>query len=232
MYEKTIRIGSYNMRKARGLDQRRRPDRTLQVINSLDADVVALQEADKRLGARHPAIPRKMIEAETDYQLVEVSHNEISLGWHGNAILVRKGIKVIDVQRIDLTGLEPRGAVRLDLAGGLSVVATHLGLRRRDRIVQLDAICAATADCPRTVIAGDFNEWSAQGGLEPLAERFAIHSPGRTFHARRPVAGLDRFALSQGLHLHDAGVVQDALARRASDDLPIWANVAVYPVVA
>lgn len=226
-----IRIASYNMRKARGLDQRRRPERTLQVINDLEADVVALQEADKRLGARHPAIPRDMIEAETDFQLIEVSRNDISLGWHGNAVLVRKGIEVVDVQRLDLSGLEPRGAVRLDLANGLSVVAAHLGLRRRDRTAQLDAICAATAECPRTVIAGDFNEWSAHNRLEPLAARFEVHSPGRTFHARRPVAALDRFALSQGIELRNAGVAQDALARRASDHLPIWADIAVSPLV-
>lgn len=232
MQEKTIRIGSYNMRKARGLDQKRRPERTLKVINSLRADVVALQEADKRLGARHPAIPREMIEVETDFQLIEVSQNEISLGWHGNAILVRRGIKVIGARRLDLEGLEPRGAVRLDLASGLSIVAVHLGLRRRDRIAQLDQIRAATSECPRTVIAGDFNEWSANSGMEPLAKRFDIHAPGRTFHARRPVAGLDRFALSQGVQLKDAGVVQDAVARRASDPLPIWADVTVsapYP---
>lgn len=229
MSDKMIRIGSYNMRKARGLDQRRRPERTVQIINNLEADVVVLQEADKRLGPRRPAIPREMIEAETDFQLVELSQNEISLGWHGNAILVRRGTAKIGVQRIKLNGLEPRGAVRLDLAGGLSIVGVHLGLRRRDRIAQLETIRAATADCPRTVIAGDFNEWSARGGLTPLADRFDVHSPGRTFHARRPVAGLDRVALCKGLQLIDAGVVQDALARRASDHLPIWADVAVNP---
>jgi endonuclease/exonuclease/phosphatase family metal-dependent hydrolase len=54
-----IRIASYNMRKARGLlDQQRRPERTLQVINSLGAYVVVLQKADKRLGPRRPALPR------------------------------------------------------------------------------------------------------------------------------------------------------------------------------
>lgn len=225
MAEKTIRIGSYNIRKARGLDQKRRPQRTLDVINGLNADVMVLQEADKRLGARHPAILRQMIEAETDFQLVEVSPNEISLGWHGNAILVRRGIDVIGVHRLDLKGLEPRGAVRLDLAGGLSVVGVHLGLRRRDRMVQLETIRAATSDCQRSVIAGDFNEWSARAGLDPLHAQFEVHSPGQTFHARRPIAGLDRFAVSHGLDLRDAGIAQDARARRASDHLPIWADI-------
>jgi endonuclease/exonuclease/phosphatase family metal-dependent hydrolase len=91
--EKMIRIAICNMRKARGLDPLYRAERTLRVINGLDARVVTLKEANKRSSARHTAIPREMIEAEADFPLVEVSRNEISLGWHGNAIFVRKGSK-------------------------------------------------------------------------------------------------------------------------------------------
>ncbi|KIN62677.1 putative metal-dependent hydrolase [Sulfitobacter noctilucicola] len=227
MNDKLIRIASYNMRKARGLDQRRRPERTIEVINRLSADVVVLQEADKRLGQRPTALPRSMIETETDFNLVDVAQNDVSIGWHGNAVLVRKGLGARDVQGIDLPGLEPRGAVRLvlDIGTGLTVVATHLGLRRRDRYAQLAVLNMATADDAACVIAGDFNEWSATKGFEPLADRFETHSPGRSFHARRPIAGLDRFSLSQGLTLHDAGVDQSALASVASDHLPIWSDI-------
>lgn len=91
--EKMIRIAICYMRKARGLDPLYRAERTLRVINGLDARVVTLKEAYKRSSARHTAIPREMIEAEADFPLVEVSRNEISLGWHGNAIFVRKGSK-------------------------------------------------------------------------------------------------------------------------------------------
>ena len=236
MQSPKIRIASYNIRKARGLDQQRRPERILQVINSLHADVVVLQEADMRMGRRKPALPRALIEAQTDFDLVEISANGISIGWHGNAVLVRKGLHVRDRQRLDLPGLEPRGAVRLtlDIGGGhngartgLTVLAAHLGLRRRDRRAQLASLIeTATAD-PHTVIAGDFNEWSSCSGLEPLIPHFEIHSPGLSFHARRPVAALDRFALSRGLELRNAGVEQGALARRASDHLPIWSDIGI-----
>lgn len=229
MSKTEIRIASYNVHKARGVDRRYDPERILQVINGLSADIVVLQEADKRLGKRLPAIPPDMIERETDFALVETSANGISLGWHGNAVLMRRQLQVSGITRLDLPGLEPRGALRLDLdiGAGLSVVATHLGLRRRDRIAQLHRICEATHDSTHTVIAGDFNEWSERVGLEPLAERFETHSPGRSFHARRPVAALDRFALSDELELRDAGVEQGALAKRASDHLPIWSDISV-----
>ena len=227
MTRQTLRLASYNIRKARGLDQRRNPERILQVINGLDADVVALQEADLRLGARPSALPYRLIEAETDFRVLPLARNDVSLGWHGNAILVSKDLPVRGVARIALPGLEPRGAVRVDIAlgKGLSLVATHLGLLRWDRRAQLHAIRVETETQERVVIAGDFNEWSANQGFEPLLERFEVHAPGRSFHARRPIAALDRIALTKGLGLRDAGVEQGALARRASDHLPIWADI-------
>ncbi len=224
-----IRIASYNIRKARGLDQKRRPQRTLEVINALEADIVVVQEADRRLGPRHPALPRAMIQAETDFELVEVCSNGISIGWHGNAVLVRKGMAVRDISRLELPGFEPRGAVclSLDIGAGVTVVATHLGLMRLNRRAQLGILEQATAGEANVVMAGDFNEWSSHKGFEPLADRFEVHSPGRSFHASRPIAGLDRFALSRGIEMRDAGVEQGALARVASDHLPIWADIAL-----
>lgn len=229
MNDPLIRIASYNIRKARGLDQKRLPERTLAVINALNADIVVLQEADRRMGVRKPAIPRKLIEEETDFELVDVSTNGVSIGWHGNAILTRRPHQVTGVSRVELPGLEPRGAIRVDLDIGkeVSLVAAHLGLRRRDRRAQLEAIAEATKDRARVVIAGDFNEWSPSRGLEPIEERFETHSPGHSFHARRPIAALDRFALSEGIELRDAGVAQGATARIASDHLPIWSDITV-----
>lgn len=227
MRDTTIRLASYNIRKARGLDQKRNPHRTLEVINRLNADVVVLQEADRRLGPRHPAIPPDMVAAETDFHVVNVANNGISLGAHGNAVLVRDLDLVGEVTALDLPGLEPRGAVSVDLkiGAGLRVIAAHLGLRRRDRLKQLAVLRAQTDGAANAVIAGDFNEWSAEKGFTPLEADFTLHAPGRTFHARRPLAALDRFALSHQVALQDAGVLQDKQAKVASDHLPIWADL-------
>lgn len=223
---KPLRVASYNIRKARGLDQRRDPERILTVINGLGADVVALQEADKRLGARPGALCRDLIAKETDFEVAPVARNAVSLGWHGNAILLRKGLNVASVFHLELPGLEPRGAVRVDLDGPykVSIVATHLGLLRRSRLKQMQVIRENLAGVVHSVIVGDFNEWSVKGGLEPL-HAFDVHAPGHSFHARRPVAALDRIAMSRSLMLHAAGVEQGTLARRASDHLPIWADI-------
>lgn len=223
--KRSYRIASYNIRKARGLDGRRDPGRIVDVLNGLGADVITLQEADRRLGDRPAALPKDLIARSTDFDVVPLAANDVSLGWHGNAMLIRRGIKVARTTQITLPGAEPRGATAVTLADGLTVVGVHLGLLRSSRRKQLRKIAAHVGTPEKTVVIGDMNEWSATRGFEALRDDFALHSPGRSFHASRPIAALDRVALSLDLQLADAGVDQRKLSKRASDHLPIWADV-------
>lgn len=45
-----LKFASYNIHKAVGLDARRDPDRIITVLREVDADVIALQECDRRFG--------------------------------------------------------------------------------------------------------------------------------------------------------------------------------------
>jgi endonuclease/exonuclease/phosphatase family metal-dependent hydrolase len=226
-------VASYNMRKSIGTDRRRRPERTLDVLNELGADVIALQEADRRFGARASALPLHMIEEHSDYKPVPFEGRSGSLGWHGNAILVKKGIEIIDRELIHIPSLEPRGAVLADLAidgAAIRVVGMHLDLsglwRRRQAHAILTHVGARDGD-PPTVLMGDLNEWSARGGcLRDFAHHCSFADCGRSFHARRPVARLDRIMVMPGLKILASGAHASATARRASDHLPIWAKLA------
>lgn len=232
---KKLRIASYNIRKAKGVDGRYDPERIIDILAHLDADIIAVQEIDFRWNGRLGAISPEMIAQHTDYVLADVADNDRSLGWHGNAILTRRDLKVESTSRITLPGLEPRGAIRIDLSGGidLSVVATHLGLTRFHRRKQLGAIRRAI-DPTRgpTVILGDFNEWSSVKGLENITLHFSVHAPGKSFHSAMPLAALDRFALSHDIELVDAGVWQTAQSLKASDHLPIWGDILLRPLAA
>ncbi|MFN5901707.1 MAG: endonuclease/exonuclease/phosphatase family protein, partial [Novosphingobium sp.] len=57
-----LTFASYNIHKAVGTDRRRDPDRILAVLREIDADVIALQEADRRIGRRESVLPRETIE--------------------------------------------------------------------------------------------------------------------------------------------------------------------------
>lgn len=109
-----MRIASYNIRKAVGLDWRRDPLRIIRVLAELDADVVALQEADKRLGARPAVLPEDALFDHTGLRVLNVT-NGPSSGWHGNALLVRDGWRIGATERLSLPGIEPRGALIADL---------------------------------------------------------------------------------------------------------------------
>jgi endonuclease/exonuclease/phosphatase family metal-dependent hydrolase len=229
----SLRVASYNIRKCVGLDRRRDPDRVLGIIAELGADAVALQEADRRLGERPATLERGRIETITGLVPVDLAANDISLGWHGNAVLLHPEIRVERVLRLELPGLEPRGAVLIEAARdgrSFRMVAVHLGLTRAFRRKQLNEIVKAAAPAKAempTVILGDMNEWRNDRGLEPFEPEFTVHAPGLSFHAARPVAALDRIAVNRRLTLYDAGVHQSEAARIASDHLPVWADLRI-----
>ena len=225
-----LRIASYNIHKCLGFDRRRRPDRTLAVLTALGADIVALQEVDHRLGPRPAALRREQAEAATGLRTLPFALGANSLGWHGQTILVRPHYRLTDMRRIELPGLEPRGALMADLdtdLGPLRIVGLHLGLLRRYRRMQIAAIGAflSRRSARATILIGDFNEWSPRGGGDTLAPGFHVHTPGPSFPAARPVARLDRIAIGPGVHLVDAGVHDSTHAPMASDHLPIWVEI-------
>jgi len=227
-----LKFASYNIRKAIGLDRRRDPERILTILREIDADVVALQEADRRFGRKASALPLAAIAEHTAYRPVPLAIRPGSVGWHGNALLVRRGIGVTDVSPVRLPTLEPRGAIRADLlAEGhtVRVVGMHLdlsGLRRRH---QMRSIFAHLEDCEEqfpTVLMGDLNNWSdSRGCFREIGEGWQIASSDRSFPSHRPVARLDRIIVSDEWQVRSSGAHHSALSARGSDHLPIWANL-------
>lgn len=230
----TIRILSYNTHKCVGIDRRRRPDRIASVLAHAKAEIVVLQEVDHRLGHRPAALPSALVEEATGLKLLPFALSPVSLGWHGQTILVRPDHTPLALKRIALPGLEPRGAIMAELETGrgrLRVIGVHLALLSRFRRMQLAAITAAISHREQmpTLIVGDFNEWSPRGGADALGPEFRLHAPGPSFPAPRPLARLDRLALAHGMHLEGAGFLDGRTARIASDHLPLWAEVRTGP---
>lgn len=227
-----IRVASYNMRKAIGTDRRRRPERTIEVLNELGADVIALQEADRRFGSRASAIPFHLLEEHSDYLPVVFDARPGSIGFHGNALLVKRGVELLGRDLVHLPSLEPRGAVLADVVVKgvpLRVVGMHLDLSGLWRRRQAHAILAhldASPGSPATVMMGDLNEWSARGGcLRDFGTHHRFADCGRSFHARRPIAQLDRIMFTPDLEAVASGAHHSPTARKASDHLPIWADL-------
>lgn len=224
-----ITVASYNIRKGLGTDRRRRPDRILEVLHEVRADIVALQEADRRFGARQSALPLELI-SQREYRAVPFDIRPGGIGWHGNAILIRPSVEMTAFAPLVLPTLEPRGAVMAELRVGgheLRVIGMHLdlsGLWRRRQIRAILDQLRARRDMP-TVMMGDLNEWSLHGGCMRELGGLHVAPTGRSYHSRRPVGCLDRIILTPDLHLVACGVHISERARMASDHLPIWARL-------
>ena len=227
-----LKVASYNIRKGVGADGRRSPERILDVLREIDADIVALQEADRRFGERAQVIPTRLLDEASGWKPVGVGRRAASMGWHGNALLVRKQDEIAGCGAIHLPSLEPRGAVTAYIVtriGAIRVAGLHpdpSGLRRRRQAAAiLDHVERCGEPLP-TVMMGDLNEWRRGGGaLDDLARHFVFAATGPSFHARRPIGRLDRIMASPALRIVECGVHASASARVASDHLPIWAVI-------
>ena len=234
---RALHVASWNIHKGIGTDRRRDLARTSRVIAEISPDLMALQEADHRFGTRAGLLDLDHLHDLTGMSLLPTGRAGPSHGWHGNLILARKA-RLIDLHPLSLPGLEPRGALITDLeinGHPLRLVAAHLGLLRMSRRAQARAILDRLSRLPPlpTLLMGDLNEWRAGPGspLALLARHFTLSDPVPSFPTRLPLLALDRMMAGHGGALSDVAAHDTALARRASDHLPLTARLHLPGVV-
>jgi endonuclease/exonuclease/phosphatase family metal-dependent hydrolase len=231
----TISVASYNVHKCIGTDGAFDPDRILKVVLELDADIVALQEADQRFGNRKGLLDLKALNKQGGYHSVlDEGSRKLSHGWHGNVILYRKG-KVSGVNKLTLPGLEPRGAVLVDFdidEAPLRIIGAHLGLLHSSRARQAEAILSAAhpVDDRAVILLGDTNEWRM--GDRSALRMFDPHLTDvdmaiASFPSRFPLWPLDRVLTNKHVTVYEMFAMETELSRIASDHLPVKAVIGV-----
>lgn len=228
---RTLRVATYNVHACVGTDRRHDPDRVASVVGELDADVVALQEftypASVAIESRQPV---ELVTLDS-YACALGPTREIATRCFGNALLARHPI--VDVQRLDLSvdRREPRGALAATIdVGGTHVhlLATHLGLRARERRFQARQLLAYLDSVRHSlvVVLGDFNDWlPGRSAVHVLDHRLGRSARLRSFPSARPLLPLDRIWIHPASALRRIFVHTSALARRASDHLPVVADI-------
>jgi endonuclease/exonuclease/phosphatase family metal-dependent hydrolase len=208
------------------------------VLAALAPDVVALQEVDSR--ASRGGLDQAMIVARRlGMQLEEGPLLREHRGHYGNAVLSRWPLRRTGDGLYQAQGGQTRGWLAAEAAppgrAAWRIVTTHLDLRGRARSAQLRELAARLAGLPAPlVLAGDLNEWRPwRQGIGGLAGVLDLLPPLASFPGRRPVLALDRLAAKGAFARAGPRVDASALARRASDHLPLWADIEVdAPAVA
>lgn len=225
-----LTVGSYNLHRCIGLDGRCLPERIADVIAEMDVDVVGLQEVDNR----YHDVDMDQIELlarATGMEPVSGPTMRSKLGHYGNVVLTRHPLHAVRNFDLSVAGREPRGAIDVEIGVAehvVQLVVTHLGLRRFERVWQVDQILSSVLNAPAgrvVVVAGDFNEWRpGDHSLRPLHARFG-RSRLRTFPSRSPIFAFDRILVEPRSALREFVVHDTPLARIASDHLPVRAVI-------
>ncbi len=212
--------------------------RIAQVLASLDADIIGLQEVDWRHPTEAIPDPFAYLAAALNMRAVEGPNLRDHRGHYGNGLLTR--FPAMNVERIPLAygGREPRGAIHATLDGGdrpIQTLVTHLGLKFRERRAQVRMLRTAIAKTPpgdARLMMGDMNEWIARALMRHAftPTPFSRMVTGRTFPSKWPLFPLDCIFAGPSKVTLEAHVARTPETRIASDHLPLVADIEWAPV--
>jgi endonuclease/exonuclease/phosphatase family metal-dependent hydrolase len=140
---------------------------------------------------------------------------------------------IVDVHRLDLSvdRREPRGALATTIdVGGTPVhlLAAHLGLHVGERRFQVRQLLSYLDSVRHSlvIVLGDFNDWlPGRSAAHVLDRRLGASRRLRSFPSRQPLLPLDRIWIHPVRALQRMFVHTSDLARRASDHLPVVADL-------
>ena len=234
MADGRLRVATWTVHGFVGRDGRRDVGRTAAALAALGADVLALQEVDARTRADTEPHPLELLAGRLGMTAVAGPTLGRPGNDYGNAVVTR--LEILDVHRHNLSTprSEPRGAIEMWVAGHdvvVRFVATHFGLRRRERLTQARRLAEVLDEPPRAadavVVAGDVNAWWPWGREAGIMERAAGPAARhRTFPSGRPVLSLDRVFVHPARAIVGSGVATERIHREASDHLPVWVDLA------
>ena len=237
---------TYNAHSCVGMDRELSHLRIAEVVAAYNPDVVALQELDlsrprsgyidqaARIAARlemnfhfHPAL-----------RIEEEQYGDALLSWTPMK-LVRAGPLPMPSRR--LIPMETRGALWVSVEFGrqeLQIITTHLGLLRRERRLQAEALLGGkwigNPNCkPPVVLCGDFNSGPNSQvhrmlttRLRDAREEKGLRKSGlRTYPSRWPALTLDHVFVTGDLIVRKFQVPRTGLTRIASDHLPVIVDI-------
>ncbi|MEO5720184.1 MAG: endonuclease/exonuclease/phosphatase family protein [Chthoniobacterales bacterium] len=246
----TLRAATYNVHGCVGMDRQRSEARIADVIASMSADVVGLQELDVSRPRSASADQAALIAQQLGWK--HVFHPAMRSGdeQYGDAIVSRLPFTV--KRTVELPGIAPwycrekRAAIWLEVEtelGPVQVINSHFGLGRRERILQAQMLIGSEwlgslGENVPAVLLGDFNSIRTSLAYRILAGflrdvRTLVQPRGahRTYPTLRPLLAVDHIFVNPALHATGLNVHRTPVARVASDHYPLVAELVARPQI-
>jgi endonuclease/exonuclease/phosphatase family metal-dependent hydrolase len=241
-----LRVVTYNVHSCIGMDGKLSPRRIARVIARLDPDVVALQELDAGRARSNGEDQARTIAHHL--QMLHHFHPaiEVEEERYGDAVLSRLPMRLVRAGGLpgpaNRRWHEPRGAiwVVVEHAGReIQLLNTHLGMSAGEQRLQVEALLGGDwiGDAQRNgpiVFCGDFNAGPGSATCRGIGARLAdaqtaraSHRPLNTWFGRAPMARIDHVFVGEEWEVVHVERPTDALARLASDHLPLVVDLRV-----
>ncbi|WP_336533334.1 endonuclease/exonuclease/phosphatase family protein [Bacteroides acidifaciens] len=221
--QNTLKLMTYNIKNANGMDDVCNFQRIANVINNASPDVVAIQEVDsmtKRSGQKYVL---GEIAGRTQMHAYFAPAIDFDGGKYGIGLLTRQ--VPVRLQTIPLPGREEERALVLAEFEDYIYCCTHMSLTEEDRMESLKIVKSFTTPYKKPLfLAGDMNAEPESDFIKELQKDFQLLSNPKqhTYPAPEPKETIDYIAAlksnANGFALISAQVLNEPMA---SDHRPI-----------
>lgn len=221
--QNTLKLMSYNIKNANGMDNVCNFQRIANVINNASPDVVAIQEVDSMTNRSGQKYVLGEIADRTQMHGYFAPAIDYDGGKYGIGLLTKQ--VPLRLQTLPLPGREEARTLILAEFTDYIYCCTHMSLTEEDRMKSLELVKAFTSSSTKLLfLAGDMNAEPESGFIKELQKDFQILSNPKqhTFPAPDPKETIDYIATlkqnAKGFAVISAKVINEPMA---SDHRPI-----------
>lgn len=223
-----LKILTYNIRNAKGMDNVTDYDRVVNVIKRINADCVALQELDSATERSHGVVVLNELAKQTGMYASYNKSIPYQGGGYGIGILTKE--KPLRTEALPLPGSEERRSILVVEMENYVICCVHWSLTRADRLASVDQINSLVKKYARkpVFLAGDFNTVPSSEEMQQLKGNWDILTDitQTTFPSNNPLQCID-YILNLKNSRYPVYVIDTKAENEpiASDHLPVWSLV-------
>ncbi|OPZ31893.1 MAG: Exodeoxyribonuclease III [Bacteroidetes bacterium ADurb.BinA174] len=225
-----LKILSYNIRNARGMDEIVDFDRVANVIKRINTDCVAIQELDSATERSDGIVVLDELAKRTGMYAAYNASIDYQGGKYGVGMLTKE--KPLRFHGVPLPGSEEKRSLLIVEMKDYVICSTHWSLRQPDRFASVAVINEALkkyTDKP-VFLAGDLNAVSESEEIKEISKEWVIlNDPAQpTIPVVNPNRCID-YVFGKQSDVFSFEVVQTKVENEpvASDHLPVWTEVRI-----